>query len=139
MSERLMIKAFMASLIEKAGGFDAAAAVIGARLGHDISKGSISKRQSGQLDWPLIEILALEDAVGEQPVRRWLMQSLPEVQDAACLMQSAGELAAEGGEAVMALTQLAMGKGCRATARKQIADVIDSAKRTAAVLVREEG
>ena len=76
MSERRIIRAFMANLIEKAGGFDAAAAMIGARLGHDISKGSISKRQSGQLDWPLIEIMALEDAVGEQPVRRWLMHCL---------------------------------------------------------------
>lgn len=135
MNDSAMIRSFMGGLISKVGGYDAATAYISARLGHDISKGTISKRQSGQLEWPLVEIMALEDAAGDPCVRRWLMQSLPEVEEAMCFMQSAGELAAEGGEAVQALTQLAMGKGCKVEARKQLTDVITSAKRTAAALL----
>ena len=137
MNDSAMIRSFMGGLISKVGGYDAAASYISARLGHDISKGTISKRQSGQLEWPLVDIMALEDAAGDRCVRRWLMQSIPEVEEALCFMRSAGELAIEGGEAVQALTKLAMGKGCKVETRKQLSDVISSAKRTVASLEGE--
>ena len=134
MSDRQIIRAFMGNLIEKAGGVDAAAAVIGARLGADVSKGSISKRQSGQLDWPLVEIVALEDAVGEPCVRRWLARSLPEVVAGQNLMQDVGRMAVEAGEATSAVMEFVSGRGDRAQARKEVQDVIVASTRLAAQL-----
>ncbi|WP_028029909.1 hypothetical protein [Gemmobacter nectariphilus] len=122
MADAIIIRAFMAGLIERAGGVDAAAAVIGARLGADVSKGSVSKRQSGQLDWPLVEIMALEDAVGDPCVRRWLARSLPEVAQSQTLMQAVADVAREHGEAVAAVMDFASGKGSQDRARKEVAD-----------------
>lgn len=134
MNDAGMIRAFMRGLIERAGGVDAAAAVIGAALGHEVSKGSISKRQSGHLDWPLIEIMALEDAVGDRCVRRWLSQSLPEVEQGVCLLRGAAVLARESGEAFEAVADLAAGTGCRDKARKEVADLIVAGKTMAAII-----
>ncbi|WP_323041125.1 hypothetical protein [Gemmobacter sp.] len=132
MTDRVILRAFMAGLIDRAGGVDAAAAAIGARLGAEVSKGSISKRMSGQLDWPLVEIMALEDAVGDPCVRRWLARSLPEVGQAQSLMQGVAEAAREHGEAVAAVMELAAGKGCEGRARKEIADALVALKALAA-------
>lgn len=114
----------MASLIERAGGLDAAAAAIGARLGSECSKGTISKRMSGQLDWPLVEVMALEDAVGDPCVRRWLARSLPEAGHAASLTQGVADLSREHGEAVGAVLDVVAGRGCAGRARKELADVL---------------
>ena len=134
MNDAAMIRAFMGGLIDRAGGVDAAAALIGARLGQDVSKGSISKRQSGQLDWPLIEIMALEDAVGDPCVRRWLSKSLPEVEQGACLLRGAAAMAREHGEAIEAIADLAAVFGCRDKARKEVADSLAANERMAALL-----
>lgn len=136
MSDRQIIQAFMAKLIEKAGGYDATAAIISARLGHDISKGSISKRQSLQLDWPFIEIIALEDSVGDPCVSLWRARRLPEVEDSMCLLRGAASLARESGEAFEAIADLAAGSGCRDKARKEVADLIVASKNVAAILDR---
>lgn len=137
MSDAAMIRAFMARLIDAAGGVDAAAALIGARLGHEVSKGSVSKRQSGQLDWPLVEVMALEDAVGQPLVRRWLAQSLPEAGAAQSLMQGMAEVSREHGEAMAAVMELATGKGSRVRARKELAEALQSIGELAAIV--EEG
>ncbi|CAM3093121.1 hypothetical protein PANO111632_02755 [Paracoccus nototheniae] len=134
MSEKAMIQAFMASLIDKVGGFDAAAAVIGARLGHDISKGSISKRQSGQLGWPLLEIMALEDAAGDRCVRRWLRRCDPEAEANDELMSLLAIASKESGEAFTALLKFAAGTGSLAEARKEVEDAISVKRRIAGLL-----
>jgi hypothetical protein len=134
MSDRLMIRALMAGLVEKAGGVDPAAALIGARLGAEVSKGSVSKRMGGHLEWPLVEIMALEDAVGDPCVRRWLARSLPEVTEGQSLMQVAAEVVREHGEAISAVMDFATGRGKRATARKELADVVTATARLAAVM-----
>jgi hypothetical protein len=134
MSDRLMIRAFMASLVERAGGVEAAAALIGARLGADVSKGSISKRMGGHLDWPLVEVMALEDAVGDPCVRRWLARSLPEVAEGQSLMQAAAAVVRENGEAISAVMEFASGRGDRATARKELAEAVTATARLAAVM-----
>jgi hypothetical protein len=134
MSDRQIIRAFMGNLIEKAGGVDAAAMVIGARLGADVSKGSISKRQSGQLDWPLVEIVALEDAVGDPCVRRWLARSLPEVAAGQNLMQGVGRMAAEVGEATSAVMEFVSGRGSQSLARKEVQDAVVAINHLAAQL-----
>jgi len=129
-----MIRAFMAGLVGRAGGLDAAAALIGARLGADVSKGSISKRLSGQLDWPLVEILALEDAVGDPCVRRWLARSLPELAEGQSLLAAAAEAVREHGEAVSAVMDFAAGRGARAQAAKEVSEAVVAAKRLAALM-----
>lgn len=77
MSDRAVIDAFMRSLVDRLGGVDATAAVLSARHGVEVHKGTISKRMHGLLDWPLIDIMAIEDAVRDPCVRRWLARSLP--------------------------------------------------------------
>ena len=132
-----MIRAFMAGLVERAGGVDAAAALIGARLGAEVSKGSISKRLHGQLSWPLEEIMALEDAVGDPCVRRWLARSLPEDEVARSLMEGLAEVARETGEALGAVAALASG-GCRTSARKEVQDALTATRKLAARLEVDE-
>ena len=127
----------MARLIDAAGGVDAAAALIGARLGHEVSKGSVSKRQSGQLDWPLVEVMALEDAVGQPLVRRWLAQSLPEACAAQSLMQGMAEVSREHGEAMAAVMELAAGKGSHTRARAELSEALQAIGALAAIV--EEG
>lgn len=139
MSDRLMIRAFMAGLVERAGGVDASAALIGARLGTEVSKGSISKRLAGHLDWPLVEIMALEDAVGDPCVRRWLARSLPEISDGQNLMQAAAEAVREHGEAVSAVMDFASGRGSRAKARKEVSEAVTASNRLAALMEDGDG
>lgn len=137
MSDAAMIRAFMARLINEAGGVDPAAALIGAVLGHEVSKGSISKRQSGHLDWPLVEVMALEDALGQPVVRRWLAQTLPEASETKTMAQGVAEVAREAGEAVAAVMDLMVGAGSRVVARKELAEARDAMARLAARV--EEG
>lgn len=137
MSDAAMVRAFMARLIEEAGGVDPAAALIGARFGREVAKGSISKRQNGHLDWPLVEIMALEDAVCMPIVRRWLAQTLPEASETRTMAQGVAEVAREAGEAVAAVMDLMVGSGSRVSARKELAEARDALARLAARV--EEG
>lgn len=139
MSDRAMIRAFMAGLVDRAGGVDASAALIGARLGAEVSKGSISKRLAGHLDWPLVEIMALEDAVGDPCVRRWLARGLPEISEGQALMQAAAEVVREHGEAVSAVMDFAAGRGCRSRARKEVSEAVTASKRLAALMEDGDG
>ena len=132
MSDGAMIRSFMAGLVDRAGGVDAAAALIGARTGADMSKGTISKRNAGHLDWPLVDIMALEDAVGDQCVRRWLKRTLPEEQDNQDLIQHAAEVFREAGEAAGAAMDLASGRGNRVKTCKEIAEAQAALGRLAA-------
>lgn len=139
MHEAAMIRAFMAGLIARAGGVEAAAALIGARLGHEISKGSISKRQAGQLDWPLVEIIALEDAVGARPVRSWIARNLPELAEGHDLMRGLASVSKESGEAMSAVMRMLAGEGDRARARAEVQEALDALRVLAAGLEAGEG
>ena len=139
MSDRqAMIRAFMANLIRKAGGVDAAAQMIGADLRTAVSKGSISKRQAGQLDWPLVEVMALEDALVDFPVRDWLAQSSPKAVEGQSLIIIAGRMAVESGEAMAATMEFASGRGSRALARKEVQDARAATDALAALLEASE-
>jgi len=139
MSDRLMIRAFMQGLVDRAGGVDAAAALIGARLGAEVSKGSISKRLAGHLDWPLVEIMALEDAVGDPCVRRWLARGLPEIAAGQGILQAGADLNREYGEVQGAIMDLAAGRGCRVMAQKEAQDLVTAARRLAAIVEVGDG
>jgi hypothetical protein len=138
MSDRVIIRAFMQSLVERAGGVDAAAAIIGARHGAEVSKGTISKRLAGQLDWPLVEIMALEDAVGDPCVRRWLSRSLPEVSAGQSLIAGVALSAREHGEALGAVMGYVAGQTPRDVARKEVQDACAASAHLAALIDRVE-
>lgn len=136
--DRAMIRAFMAGLVERAGGVDAAAAMIGARLGAEVSKGSISKRLAGHLDWPMVEVWALEDLLGDPCVSRWRSSKLAGVAEGQSLMRAATDLVREHGEAVSAVMELASGQGNRAIVRKEVSEALEAAKRLAAVVEAQD-
>jgi hypothetical protein len=138
MSDRqAIIRAFMANLIRKAGGVDAAAMLIAADLGSPVSKGSISKRQAGHLDWPLVEIMALEDALLDFSVREWFAQTTPKAHEDQTLMHSVGRMAVESGEAMAAAMDFASGRGSKALALKEAHDALVSAGNLVAQLKGE--
>ena len=133
-SLRAMVGAFMGSLVERAGGVDAAAAIISARLGHEVSKGSISKRLHGQLGWPFEEIIALEDALGDHSASLWRARGLPEIAEGRSLLEDLADVARETGEALGAVAAVAGGTGSRAVAAKEVNDALIATKRLAAQL-----
>ena len=65
----------MRALVHKIGCFDAVAAVINARWGGGASKGTISKKMNGQLDWTVADVIAVQDAAGDHSVTRILARA----------------------------------------------------------------
>ncbi|MBL4929358.1 hypothetical protein [Fuscibacter oryzae] len=117
-----MVQQFMAALVARAGGVDATVALIGARLGAEPSKGSISKRLAGQLSWPIEEVWALEDALGDAPVSRWRGRALPEEGAKVNLLQALGASSRETGEAQGAVMEMIAGEGSKERALKELAE-----------------
>lgn len=137
MSDSQIIRAFAAKLIERLGGLDAVAALLTARFGKEVHKGTLSKRQSGDLEWPMSHIWALEDATGDNCISAWRVRQLPEVEDSLSLLRCAADLARENGEAMAAVADLAAGAGSIDTARKEVSDLVMSGKRLASILERK--
>ncbi|KFI24155.1 hypothetical protein CG50_13745 [Paenirhodobacter enshiensis] len=100
--------------------------------------GTISKRLSGHLDWPLVEIMALEDALDDRCVRRWLLSTTPDHAEHIDLLDGASALSREVGEAVSAVVGLATGKADRARVRKEVQDARHVVERLSAVLEGDE-
>lgn len=103
---RNLVNAQVGTLI--AGHFvclDAAAEAINDRLGGSVCKGTLSKRRARQAGWPIDEVMALEDAAHRFPVTRMMMRRV--LQDAGqaetCLIEGAGAISKEAGEAVAAI------------------------------------
>lgn len=63
MSDKLFTHMFK-SLVDQIGGVEAAAAAIGATLGHSVSIGTVSKISNGNAEVPLAWAYALQDATG---------------------------------------------------------------------------
>lgn len=93
-------------LVKKAGGVDAAASAISALVGHEVSKGTISKVQNGLAEVPMLYVHALEDATGDY---RFTKMRLKEIEErigstsGKSLALHAGAVSKEAGEAVNAL------------------------------------
>lgn len=133
-SDRDMIRVFMVRLVERAGGVDAASALVSARLGRNVCKGTISRRMSGDLDWPLVEIMALEDVVGDLCVRRWLCGALPEAAVQRDLLGAVAVSAREHGEALAAALAVGAGAGDMAVARRELSEAAQALKVVLAAL-----
>lgn len=102
---RRLIRSTMSALIDGTYGcLDAAAEAINTRLHLSVSKGTLSKRMSGQHGWPVDEIIALEDAAGSYPVTRLMVRRLQGRKDASegCLYRQSGLASREAGEAIAA-------------------------------------
>ncbi|WP_417627053.1 hypothetical protein [Pararhodobacter aggregans] len=126
MSDAQMIHALMIGLVERSGGPENAARMIDACMGRALDsdsqsrrKGTISKRLSGQLSWPLDEILALEAATGDDRVSAWWEARRPGAAANASLLQLAADVTRESGEAIGAVLALLSKKGTRQEALKE--------------------
>jgi len=121
---RKISRANMKSIVDWFGCFDAVAETINGRWGGGASKGTISKKVSGNLDWTLADVIALEDASGRFPVTRLLARRLEgrTVLVDNCLMQQSGVIARESGEAISAILAAEQSSGAdeKAQAIKEI-------------------
>jgi endonuclease/exonuclease/phosphatase family metal-dependent hydrolase len=117
----------MRSLVQGFGCYDAVAEVLNARWGCGSSKGTISKKMSGQLDWTMADVIALQDAAGEYPITRILARQHEEQPNGviSCLVSHTGVIAKEFGEATNAI--LAAAQSSCADKRAQAATEIDQA------------
>ncbi|MGV6840591.1 MAG: hypothetical protein ACWA40_10400 [Planktomarina sp.] len=99
----------MRSLVQSFGCYDAVAEVLNVRHGGSASKGTISKKMSGQLDWTLSDMIALQDAAGAYPVTHILVRQQEGQQETLieCLVAHAGVIAKEHGEATDAILKAA--------------------------------
>ena len=102
---RKISRANMKSIVDWFGCFDAVAETINARWGGGASKGTISKKASGVLDWTVADVIALEDASGRFPVTRLMQRRLEGrlVMAEGCLVVQSGIIAKESGEAISAI------------------------------------
>ncbi|MDG3040458.1 hypothetical protein [Roseicyclus marinus] len=125
---RDQVRSAMRALLSGYGCLDAAAAVLDARWGQGGSKGTLSKKASGQLSFTVEDVIALEDGLGRFPVTRLLAQRLgkPGAIPVDDLCQGAGDIAREAGEAVAAiLAAVTSGRsGDRAQALVEIDEAI---------------
>lgn len=107
---RKIVRANMKSLVDWFGCYDAVAETFNARWGvvggsAGASKGTISKKVSGNLDWTVADVIALEDAAGRYPVTRMMARRLEHrpVSEGGSLLQDGSSIAKESGEAISAI------------------------------------
>lgn len=133
--------AHMRALIQAHGCLDSVAALISARFGRSVSKGTISKCMSGALHWSLADVIALEDAAGQYPITRILMQRLGSEVNVPVgdLMGHIGVISKEAGEAVAAVARAVQSADAdgRAQAMVEIEQAIAALQSAHALLDRE--
>jgi hypothetical protein len=128
------------ALVQRLGCLDAAAATISARFGGATSKGTLSKKMSGALDFTVQDVIALEDAVGSFPITEALVRRLSkETIVRGCLFEEGAALAKEAGEAISAMMTAAntASVGDRARAVAELAEA--GAKIDACIALLEQG
>lgn len=107
---RKVVNAQMAALIDGTFGcLEAAAETINARNGGHVSKGTLSKRLSGQFGWPVEDVAALEDASGKFLTTKMLARRMKASGQGAspCLYAASGIASKEVGEAISAALRAA--------------------------------
>lgn len=139
--QRKLVRAHMRSVIKWFGCLDAAVATINAHWDMETSKGTLSKKQSGQLDFTVADVIALEDASGQFPITKMLARRL-EVRDdeiVNCLIEQAGVIAKEAGEAVQAILAAQKSQDPKSTAQaaKQLDDIISAATAARDTVLRQ--
>lgn len=136
---RQVIRLQMAALVDKLGGFEAAVEVLRARWGHPVSKGTLSKKRSGDLDWTLADAIALQEAAGDFPVTDYMMRQKQARGGKAVsgdLLALSGVISKETGEAVAAVLGVlgAEDPDDRAATIKELYEAIDAMRTVVNVL-----
>ena len=138
---RKITRASIKSIVDWFGCYDAVAETINARWGGGASKGTISKKISGLLDWTVADVIALEDASGRYPVTRLLARRLEGRNAVAVdsLIEQSGLIAKEIGEAISAILAASQSSCAddRAQAIKEIADAIEALRQAQGTLERQ--
>lgn len=133
------INAAARALVHRLGCLDAAAETINAALGVSRAKGTISQRMNGQADWPVIDVMALENAVGSFPITNMLSRRIDGVDEAVTLPLTvlSGAMSKEAGEAVAAALAVLQDDTprSRAVAVKEIDEGIEALQRARAAIV----
>lgn len=140
---RRVVNAHVSAMIDGYFGcLDAACETINARLGTSVNKGTLSKRLQGQYDWPVSDIIALEDASGRYPITRMMARRLvPDERTArGSLLMHASACAKETGEALSAIlaAQQSGGGGDDAQAIREIDEAIAELRAARAFLTQKE-
>lgn len=132
---RFSVRAVMVALVDGFGCLDAVAETLAARWGAGVSKGTLSKKMGGQLDWTLADVIAIEDAARNYPVTRLLARRLARAEAspvAGNLVSGGAGIAKEAGEAVSAVLTLSAlasaGEGARAEALREVRELIMAAR-----------
>ncbi|MCZ0962859.1 hypothetical protein [Paracoccus benzoatiresistens] len=124
---KLIVGSHMRAMVGRLGCFDAVAETINARWGCHTVKGTISRKANGTLNWDVFDVVALEDALGCDPVSQALARrniaaavtgnNISPINDAAVISK-------ENGEAIAALIQAGQSDcaGLRADAICQLED-----------------
>lgn len=126
-TERKTLNAFMCSLVDECGGVVGAASCISARWNGSVSPGTISRKKSGDLDWTVCDVIALQEAVGRHSVFDWFETLREDRVVKADAMAAAARSSVEQGEAMAALLS-AKTPSDRARAIKEWRDVVESAE-----------
>ncbi|MBD9528404.1 hypothetical protein [Paracoccus sp. PAR01] len=151
MSEfKLILAAHMRSMVARFGCLDAAAETINARFGASVSKGTISRKLSGSLDWSVLDVAAMEAALGAYPVTRLMDQvrvqaaisgTIPNtssIAQAASISRESGEavasiLAAEqsncAGDIVQAIKEIDDALAAMTASRAALVSILERASR----------
>ncbi len=129
---RKIVTANMRALIDWFGCYDAVAETINARWGGGASKGTVSKKASGQLDFTVADVIALEDAAQRYPITRLLARRLEnrDQTDVDCLIMQTGVIAKESGEAISAILAAEQSSDANETAQAltEINEAIEALK-----------
>lgn len=105
---KLIIGSHMRAMVGRLGCFDAVAETINARWGCHTVKGTISRKANASLNWDVFDIIALEDALGCDPVTQTLARRNVEAVVSGnniCPISDAAVISKENGEAIAALIQ----------------------------------
>lgn len=130
MADVKVVRAAMRSLVGWLGCYDAVAETLNARWGGGHSKGTVSRKMNGALDWTVADVIALEDAAGRYPVTRILARRIggggPSVPGS--LLSDSCSIAKESGEAlaaILAAQQSSCADDC-AQAIKEVDDAVEA-------------
>lgn len=122
--------AHLRAMVTRSGCLDAASATIEARWGIPSSKGTLSRKMSGSLDWTLRDLITFEDALGTDTVSRVIGQRWAGNRVSGCNkplgLDDVSDISLESGQAVSKILR-AMQSNCagdRAEAIKEIDDAV---------------
>ncbi|PPB79784.1 hypothetical protein LV82_02575 [Albidovulum inexpectatum] len=134
--QRLHIDTAMDAMCERYGDHDAIAELIAARWGTNTCHATISRKRSGSLSWSVMDVVAIEDALGSYPVTKLLARRIEWCRSSLSPVDAAKALAKEAGEAIAAMTGAALSGGLsdRAQAITEIDEAIEALRAARAAL-----